>query len=128
MEASKRKITTFYTGRDGEPSQLWRQVDGLPYYAQVSILDAVHWGLWKERYVVRQEGNRYWVREPDGEVTRWRRTARGRYVHRKTLTGERWQEYVRRHPVQCQTTEYLSDEEVRRYPLLRLSVRGIPGA
>ncbi len=69
----------------------------------------------------------YLVWEQDGEVTRWQKNEQGQYVSRVMLTATQWQQHVSDNPIQRRHTRYMTDEELREYPLVLMNVEGVPG-
>jgi hypothetical protein len=108
------------------------QVNDWPYYVSITLLDDAHWYLWKQRRIIRQDTQEgkavYWVRETDGEVTRWELDGLGRYVNQRALSEPEWQRLITLKPVQHQFTGYVSEEELREFPILLMHVEGVPNA
>ncbi len=123
------KITSYHVGRADERLQLWRQVDDLPYYVRLSVLDDVLWSVLMQERVIREENSggsvHYLVWEQDGEVTRWQRNEQGQYVSRVMLTGPQWQQHVSNNPIQHRHSWYMTDEQLQEYPLLWMNVQSM---
>ncbi len=81
-----------------------------------------------QQRVIREETRgdsvQYVVREQDGEVTRWKINEQGQYVGRVMLTSTEWQQHVSENPIQHRHTRYMTEEQLREYPLVLMNVEG----